>query len=67
MTKLLLSPTQKSRIVRVLEANKLYYTDEFTHILVFRDVIYLIDGETKHYGFDNAAMIRKVMSAMSFQ
>jgi len=66
MTKHELTPRQHTRIVRVLEANHVFYTDEFTHLLVFTDVIYLVDNETKYYGFDDALMIRKVMAAMSY-
>lgn len=67
MAKIPLTPRQHTRIVRVLENEHVYYTDEFTHLLVFRDdVIYLINDDTKLYGFDDALLIRKVMAAMSF-
>lgn len=66
MAKIPLTPRQHTRIVRVLENEHVYYTDEFTHLLVFRDVIYLINNDTKLYGFDDALLIRKVMAAMSF-
>ena len=66
MAKIPLTPRQHTRIVRVLERENVYYTDEFTHLLVFRDVIYLVTDDTKVYGFDDALLIRKVMSAMSF-
>ncbi len=65
MAKIPLTPRQHTRIVRVLENEHVYYTDEFTHLLVFRDVIYLINDDTKLYGFDDALLIRKVMAAMS--
>lgn len=66
MTKLELSHRQHTRIVRVLEQNHVFYTDEFTHLLIFRDVVYLISGDTKHYGFDDALMRRKIMAAMDY-
>lgn len=66
MAKIPLTPRQHTRIVRVLENEHVYYTDAFTHLLVFRDVIYLINDDTKLYGFDDALLIRKVMAAMSF-
>jgi hypothetical protein len=66
MTRLELTPSQKKRIVRVLELNNLYYTDEFTHLLIFRDAVYLINADTKQYGFHDAKMITTLMRQLSF-
>ena len=66
MTKIELNRQQHTRIVRILEEDKLYYSDEFTHLLVFRGVVYLINNDEKLYGFDDAKMLRRVMSALSF-
>lgn len=64
--KILLSPKQRTKIVRVLENNNVYTTDEFTHVVLFKDVIYLIDADTTHYWFDDEPMRRQIKSALSF-